>query len=136
MTPHFPLSGNPNPYQPIPNPAAFTTILSTLHKHMTPHGKIPNTTTHKHPHAPYTVHHTRYTAYTVLKTAYRQPPGSHDKAIDMNFFVMPTSLTKFERGSTYMVESKISSLVLIFCFVCNSYPGCMAVRMTASVYSF
>ena len=45
MTPQFPLYGHPNPYQPIPNPAAFTTILSTLHKYMAPHNRIPNTTT-------------------------------------------------------------------------------------------
>ena len=34
--PHSSLSGHPNPYQPIQNPAAFTTILSTLHKYMAP----------------------------------------------------------------------------------------------------
>ena len=42
----------PNPYQPIPNLAALTTIFPTLHKHMAPHGRIPNATTHIHPHTP------------------------------------------------------------------------------------
>ena len=52
MTSHSPLFGHPNPYQPILNTAALTTILSTLHKHMAPHGRIPNTITHIHPHKP------------------------------------------------------------------------------------
>ena len=52
MTPHSPLFGHPNPYQPIPNPATFTTILFILKKHIVPHGRIPNTTTHLHPHTP------------------------------------------------------------------------------------
>ena len=40
------------PLSATTNPAAFTTIMSTLHKHMAPHGRIPNTTTHIHPHTP------------------------------------------------------------------------------------
>ena len=43
MTPHSPLFGHLNPYQPTLNPAAFKTILFTLHKHMAPHGRNPNT---------------------------------------------------------------------------------------------
>ena len=30
----------------------------------------------------------------------------------------------------YMVEPEIKILVFILCFVCNPYPGCMAVMMT------
>ena len=46
MTPRFPLSGHLNLYLSIQNPAAFITILSTLHKHMTDHNTIPNTAIH------------------------------------------------------------------------------------------
>ena len=49
---HSLLSCCPNPYQPIPNPASFTTILSTLHKRIAPHGRIPSSSTHKHLHTP------------------------------------------------------------------------------------
>ena len=56
MAPHSPTFGHLNPYQPVPSPTAFTTILSTLHKHMATHGKIPNTTTHTHPHTPIQAH--------------------------------------------------------------------------------
>ena len=52
MTQHSPPFGHPNPYQPIPNPVAYTTILSTLHKHMGPHNRNTNTATHTHPHTP------------------------------------------------------------------------------------
>ena len=52
MTPHSPLSGHLNPYQPTPNPATFITTLLTLHKHMAPHSMTPNTTTLTHPHTP------------------------------------------------------------------------------------
>ena len=43
MTPRSPPFGHPNPYQSIPSPAVFTTILSTLHKHMALHGRIAST---------------------------------------------------------------------------------------------
>ena len=52
MTQHSPPFGHANPYQPIPNPVAYTTILSTLHKHMGPHNRNTNTTTHTYPHTP------------------------------------------------------------------------------------
>ena len=52
MTPHSPPFDNPNPDQPIPNPAVFITTLFTLHKHMAPHDRIPSTTTHTHVHTP------------------------------------------------------------------------------------
>ena len=48
MTPQPPTFHHPNPYQPRPNPAVFITALFTLHKHMAPHGSIPNTTTQAH----------------------------------------------------------------------------------------
>ena len=48
MTPRVPLSGHPNLNLPIQNPAAFTTILTTLHKHMAHHSTLPNTAIHIH----------------------------------------------------------------------------------------
>lgn len=36
----------------IPSPGAFKTIFSTLHKHMSPHGRIPNATIHTYPNVP------------------------------------------------------------------------------------
>ena len=48
MTPHSPAFHHPNSYQPRPNPAVFITALFTLHKHMAPHGSIPNTTKQTH----------------------------------------------------------------------------------------
>ena len=65
MTPGFLLSGPLNIYLPTQNPAAFTTILCTPHKHMAYHNTIPNTATHvllhttkhigKHTHSSYTI---------------------------------------------------------------------------------
>ena len=52
MTPHSPLFGHPNLYQPIANPRVFITTLFTLHKHMVPDSKTPRTTTHTHPRTP------------------------------------------------------------------------------------
>ena len=52
VTPHSPPFGHANPYQPIKKPVAYTTILSTLHKHMAPHNRNTNATTHIHPHTP------------------------------------------------------------------------------------
>ena len=49
---HFLLSGHLNLYLPTQNPAAFTIILSTLHKYMAYHNTIPNTATHLHLHTP------------------------------------------------------------------------------------
>ena len=64
-------------YQSIPNPAAFTTILSALHKHMAPHGRIPNTTTHTHPHEPTKTYpqwytHNSYTFFPLLRIRHTQ----------------------------------------------------------------
>ena len=61
ITPYSPPFDHPKPYQPIPNPAAFITILSTLHKHMAPHSRIPNTTTHTHLHTPIQTYRQWYT---------------------------------------------------------------------------
>lgn len=72
---------------------------------------------------------------SIMKVLHR-PPGFRDKVVYINFFVMSARLTKFENCITYMVEPEISSLVFIFCFVCNPYPGCMAVMMTISEFSF
>ena len=52
MTPHSPLSGHLNPYQPTPNPPTFITTLFTLYKHMALHSRTPNTTTFTRPHTP------------------------------------------------------------------------------------
>ena len=54
MKPFSPPFGHLNPYQTTPNLAAFTTTLLTLHKHMAPHSRTPNTTTRTHPHTPTT----------------------------------------------------------------------------------
>lgn len=36
----------------IPSTGAFKTIFPTLHKHMSPHGRIPNATIHTYPNVP------------------------------------------------------------------------------------
>ena len=48
MMPHFQPSGHPNLYLLIQNPTAFTTTLSTLHKHIAHLSEILNTATHIH----------------------------------------------------------------------------------------
>ena len=68
---------------------------------------------------------------SVLKIV-NKSPGSHDKVIYIIFFAMLTSLTKLQ----YMVEPEISSLVVILCFICNPYPGCISVKMTDQVFTF
>ena len=71
---HTPLFRHPNPYQPIPNPAAFTTIMSMLHKYMAPHGRIPNTTTHIHPHIPIQTYPLWYSQSYIPTVATIPPP--------------------------------------------------------------
>ena len=69
---HSPPFRHPNSYQSIPNPAVFITTLFTLHKHLTPHGRIPNTTTHTHAYVniniptmiyPWRYNHNGYTCF-------------------------------------------------------------------------
>ena len=45
----------------IPSPGAFKTMFSTLHKHMSPHGRIPNATIHTYPHVPIQAYPQLYT---------------------------------------------------------------------------
>ena len=56
--------------------------------------------------------------------------SSHVKVIYINF--LSTNVYKFNQVSKvqYIVEPEISSLVLIFCSVCNPFPGCMTVMIT------
>ena len=52
MVPRFSLSSHLNLYLPIQNLAAFTTILSTLHKHVAHHNTISKIATHINLHRP------------------------------------------------------------------------------------
>ena len=66
MMPHYQLSAHLNLYLPTQNPAAFTTILSTPHKHMAQHNTIPYTATEIHLPTPKHTGNCSHSSYTIL----------------------------------------------------------------------